>query len=40
MKNGRGAIIEFAYGGDTKDPMLATSTKFVDVAKQDDLDTV
>ena len=40
VKNGRGAIIQFAYGGDTKDPMLATSTKFVDVTKQDDLDTV
>ncbi len=40
VRNGRGAVIEFAYGGDTKDPMLATSTKFMDVAKQDDLDTV
>ena len=40
VKNGRGAVIQFAYGGDNKDPMLATSTKFVDVTKQDDLDTV
>lgn len=40
VRNGRGAIIQFIYGGDGKDPMLATSTKFVDVAKQDDLDTV
>jgi len=40
VRNGRGAVIQFLYGGDGKDPMLATSTKFADVAKQDDLDTV
>ncbi len=40
VKNGRGAVIEFMYGGDARDPMLASSTKYAEVAKQDDVDTV
>lgn len=40
VKNGRGAVIQFMYGGDSNDPMLASSTKYAEVAKQDDVDTV
>ncbi|MFA5411764.1 MAG: DNA-directed RNA polymerase subunit A' [Candidatus Micrarchaeia archaeon] len=40
VRNGRGALIQFLYGGDANDPMLASSAKYADIAKQDDVDTV
>jgi DNA-directed RNA polymerase subunit A' len=40
VRNGRNSIIQFAYGGDLKDPMLASSTGYVDTVRQDDVDTV
>ncbi len=40
VRNGRNAVIQFIYGGDGKDPMLAASTQFAETAKQDDVDTV
>jgi DNA-directed RNA polymerase subunit A' len=40
VRNGRNSIIQFIYGGDLKDPMLASSTGYVDTVRQDDVDTV
>ena len=40
VKNGRNAVIQFTYGGDGKDPMFATSAKFFESVRQDDVDTV
>lgn len=40
VRNGRNAIIQFTYGGDLKDPMLASSTDYVETVRQDDVDTV
>lgn len=40
VRNGRDAVIQFAYGGDCKDPMLAASSEYVETTRQDDVDTV
>ncbi|MBN2478341.1 DNA-directed RNA polymerase subunit A' [Candidatus Micrarchaeota archaeon] len=32
-------VVQFIYGADGMDPMLATKTEIIDVAKQDDVDT-
>ncbi|MBN2122007.1 DNA-directed RNA polymerase subunit A' [Candidatus Micrarchaeota archaeon] len=40
VRNGRNSIIQFLYGGDLKDPMLASSAEYVDTVRQDDVDTV
>jgi len=40
VKNGKGAIIEFVYGGDKEDPMLATSSEYVETVKMDQEETV
>jgi DNA-directed RNA polymerase subunit A' len=40
VRNGRNSIIQFIYGGDLKDPMLASSTDYVETVRQDDVDTV
>jgi DNA-directed RNA polymerase subunit A' len=39
VRNADMSIIQFTYGGDGKDPMVATKAEAVDMAKQDDIDT-
>lgn len=39
VRNADMSIIQFTYGGDGKDPMMASKTEAVDMAKQDDVDT-
>jgi DNA-directed RNA polymerase subunit A' len=39
VRNADMSIIQFTYGGDGKDPMVATKAEAVDMAKQDDVDT-
>lgn len=39
VRDANGMIVQFVYGGDGKDPMLASKTEAIDVAKQDDVDT-
>lgn len=39
VRNSDRSIIQFVYGGDGKDPMVASKTEVADVAKQDDIDT-
>lgn len=38
-RDSRGKIIQFIYGADGNDPMLASRAQFADVVKQDDVDT-
>lgn len=40
VRNGRDAVIQFIYGGDGRDPMLASSSEYVETVRQDDVDTV
>jgi DNA-directed RNA polymerase beta' subunit len=39
VRNADMSIVQFLYGGDGRDPMLATKAEAVDMAKQDDIDT-
>ena len=39
VRDANGTIVQFLYGGDGKDAMLASKTEAADVAKQDDVDT-
>ncbi len=39
VRNADMSIVQFIYGGDGKDPMLASKTQVADTAKQDDVDT-
>ncbi len=39
VRNADMSIIQFVYGGDTKDPMLASKAEVADTSKQDDVDT-
>ncbi len=39
VMDANGVIVQFIYGGDGKDAMLASKTEAIDVAKQDDVDT-
>ncbi len=39
VRNSDKSIIQFIYGGDGKDPMLASKTEVADTTKQDDVDT-
>lgn len=40
VRDANGTVVQFIYGGDGKDPMLASKAEVADVAKQDDVDTV
>ncbi len=39
VRNADMGVVQFIYGGDGKDPMLATKAEAVDMAKMDDVDT-
>ena len=39
VRNADMGIVQFIYGGDGKDPMIASKTELVEGAKQDDVDT-
>jgi DNA-directed RNA polymerase subunit A' len=39
VRNADMSVIQFVYGGDGRDPMLASKAEVADVAKQDDIDT-
>jgi DNA-directed RNA polymerase subunit A' len=39
VRNADMSVVQFIYGGDGKDPMVATKAEAVDMAKQDDIDT-
>jgi len=39
VRNADFSIVQFIYGGDGKDPMLASKVEAADTAKQDDIDT-
>ncbi len=39
VRNADMSVVQFTYGGDAKDPMLASKAEAVDTAKQDDVDT-
>jgi len=39
VRNADMSIVQFVYGGDTKDPMYASKVEVADSAKQDDVDT-
>ena len=40
VRDGRNAVIEFAYGGDSQDPTFATTAEYVETIKLDQEDTV
>ncbi|MBS3068338.1 hypothetical protein J4450_06540, partial [Candidatus Micrarchaeota archaeon] len=39
VRNADMSIVQFIYGGDGKDPMLASKVEAADTTKQDDVDT-
>lgn len=39
VRDANSTIVQFVYGGDGKDPMLASKTEAIDIVKQDDVDT-
>ena len=39
VRNANGTVVQFIYGGDNNDPMLASKSEAVDTVKQDDIDT-
>ncbi|MBU0586913.1 DNA-directed RNA polymerase subunit A' [Candidatus Micrarchaeota archaeon] len=39
VKDANGTVVQFIYGGDANDPMLASKSEYSDVSKQDDIDT-
>ena len=40
VRDAKDRIIQFVYGGDTKDPMYSASSDYEDLPKEDDIDTV
>lgn len=39
VRDASGTIVQFVYGGDSRDPMLASKAEAIDTSKQDDIDT-